>query len=40
GDLDPLLYLARHLPPPGRRVPDGGPLLADPQGRGDLRAAV
>ena len=32
--------LARHLPAAGRRVPDGRPLLADPQGRRHLGPAV
>ena len=37
---DPLLHAARHLPAAGGGLPDGGPLLAYPQGRRHLRPAV
>jgi hypothetical protein len=40
GDADPLLHPACHLPAAGRCLPDGGPLLANPQGRWYLRSAV
>ena len=36
----PVVHPPRHLPAAHRRIPDGGPLLAHPQGRRYLRPAV